>query len=69
MLQKMHTYNTKNHVEALQSFKISHWLKQIQWIFPEDDLNSLILDKMKEIVKSKDIKIINYSIYLSRRKT
>ena len=65
----MNTYNTKNHVEALQSFKISHWLKEIQWIFPEDDLNSLILDKMKEIVKSKDIKIINYSIYLSRRKT
>ena len=65
----MHTYNTKDHVQALQSLKISHWLKEIQWIFPEDDLNSFIFDKMKEIVKWKDIKIINYSIYLSRRKT
>ena len=51
MLQKMHTYNTKDHVQALQSLKISHWLKEIQWIFPEDDLNSFIFDKMKEIVK------------------
>ena len=52
----MRTYNTKIHIVALQSLKISHLLKEIQGMFPEDNLNSLILDKMKEIVKSKDIK-------------
>ena len=59
----------KKQIDALKSLNFSHKideLKQIESIFPKNDLNDLIFDKLKEICNYKIIS--NWKIYNIQQK-